>query len=99
MYAGLSRHSALALYAVITYMDTIEGVWFPEGGIHAVPTIMAQVAVKAGTTFRYGDAVETILRSPTGRVAGIGTMSGDRIMADAVGCTLDLPTAYQELTW
>jgi phytoene desaturase len=38
----LSPDSALALYAVITYMDTIEGVWFPVGGMHAVPTVMAQ---------------------------------------------------------
>jgi phytoene desaturase len=97
MYAGLSPDSALALYAVITYMDTIEGVWFPEGGMHTVPTIMAQVAEKAGGTFRYGDAVDTVLRSPTGRVAGVQTTSGDRIMADAVICTLDLPTAYQQL--
>jgi phytoene desaturase len=97
MYAGLSPESALALYAVITYMDTIEGVWFPEGGIHAVPMIMAQVAEKAGATFRYGDPVEAILRSPTGRVAGVRTTSGARIMADAVVCTLDLPTAYQQL--
>jgi phytoene desaturase len=97
MYAGLSPDSALALYAVITYMDSIEGVWFPEGGMHAVPTIMAQVAEKAGVTFRYGDAVETVLRSPTGRVAGVQTTSGERIMADAVVCTLDLPTAYQQL--
>ena len=89
--------SALALYAVITYMDSIEGVWFPEGGMHAVPTIMAQVAEKAGATFRYGDPVETILRSPTGRVAGVRTASGARIMADAVVCTLDLPTAYAQL--
>jgi phytoene desaturase len=97
MYAGLSPDSALAIYAVITYMDTIEGVWFPEGGIHAVPTIMAQVVDKAGATFRYGDPVETILRSPTGRVAGLRTASGERIMADAVVCTLDLPTAYEQL--
>ena len=97
MYAGLSPDSALALYAVITYMDTIEGVWFPEGGMHAVPTVMAQVAEKAGATLRYGDPVETILRSPAGRVAGVRTRSGARIMADAVVCTLDLPTAYQEL--
>ncbi len=97
MYAGLSPDSALALYAVITYMDTIEGVWFPEGGMHAVPTMMAQVAEKAGVTFRYGDAVETVLRSPTGRVAGVQTTSGERIIADAVVCTLDLPTAYQQL--
>jgi phytoene desaturase len=97
MYAGLSPDSALALYAVITYMDTIEGVWFPEGGIHAVPRIMAQVAEKAGVTFRYGDAVDAVLRAPTGRVAGVATTSGARIMADAVICTLDLPTAYQQL--
>jgi phytoene desaturase len=97
MYAGLSPESALALYAVITYMDTIEGVWFPEGGMHAVPTVMAQVAEKAGVNFHYGDAVEEVLRSPTGRVAGVRTTSGARIMADAVVCTLDLPTAYEQL--
>jgi phytoene desaturase len=97
MYAGLSPDSALALYAVITYMDTIEGVWFPEGGIRAVPTLMAQVAEKAGVTFRYGETVEAVLRSPTGRVAGVRTSSGERVMADAVVCTIDLPTAYQQL--
>jgi phytoene/squalene synthetase len=89
--------SALALYAVITYMDSIEGVWFPQGGIHAVPTIMAQVAEKAGVAFRYGDAVQAVLRSPAGRVAGVRTTSGARIVADAVVCTVDLPTAYQQL--
>jgi phytoene desaturase len=97
MYAGLSPESALALYAVITYMDTIEGVWFPEGGMHAVPTIMAQVAEKAGVTFRYGEPVEAVLRSPMGRLAGIRTASGERIMADAVVCTVDLPIAYDQL--
>jgi phytoene desaturase len=97
MYAGLAPDSALALYAVITYMDTIEGVWFPEGGIHAVPTIMAQAAEEAGVTFRYGEAVEAVLRSPMGPVTGVCTASGERIMADAVVCTVDLPTAYQQL--
>ena len=65
--------------------------------MHAVPRIMAQVAEKAVVTFRYGDAVDAVLRSPTGRVAGVSTTSGARIMADAVICTLDLPTAYQQL--
>jgi len=30
MYAGLAPDAALAMYAVITYMDSIEGVWFPS---------------------------------------------------------------------
>jgi phytoene desaturase len=58
---------------------------------------MAQVAEKAGVTFRYGETVEAVLRSPTGRVAGVRTSSGERVMADAVVCTIDLPTAYQQL--
>jgi phytoene desaturase len=37
------------------------------------------------------------LRSATGRVAGVRTASGERIMADAVVCTVDLPTAYEQL--
>ncbi len=96
MYAGLAPDAALALYAVITYMDSINGVYFPEGGMHAMPVAMAQAAEKAGASFRYGDAVESILRSPTGRVAGVQTESGAQIMADAVVCTLDLPVAYQK---
>ncbi len=32
MYAGLAPDAALALYAVITYMDSINGVYFPDGG-------------------------------------------------------------------
>jgi len=54
MYAGLSPYEALALYCVITYMDTVEGVYFPEGGIHAVPRGLAAAATKAGAEFRYG---------------------------------------------
>ena len=48
MYAGLAPDSALALYAVITYMDSINGVYFPEGGMHAMPQAMADAAEKAG---------------------------------------------------
>ena len=97
MYAGLAPDAALAVYAVITYMDSIEGVWFPGGGMHSVPVAMARAAEKAGAAFRYGDAVETVLRSPTGRVAGVGLASGAQLRADAVVCTADLPVAYQTL--
>ena len=48
MYAGLPPSSALALYAVITYMDCIEGVWFPDGGMSAVPHALARAATDAG---------------------------------------------------
>ena len=41
MYAGLAPHDALAIYAVISYMDTVAGVYFPKGGMHAIPKAMA----------------------------------------------------------
>ncbi|MDX6211166.1 MAG: phytoene desaturase, partial [Frankiales bacterium] len=44
MYAGLSPYDALAVYAVIAYMDTVAGVYAPVGGMHAVPKAMAGAA-------------------------------------------------------
>ena len=35
MYAGVSPYDALALYAVIAYMDSVAGVYFPAGGMAA----------------------------------------------------------------
>ena len=98
LYAGLSPESALALYAVITYMDSIEGVWFPDGGMHAVPTAMAAAAEKAGAQFRYGETAAAILRrTDNGGVAGVRLADGELVTADAVVCTLDLPVAYERL--
>ncbi len=98
MYAGLAPDDALAIYAVITYMDSIEGVWFPVGGMHALPVALATAAEKAGAEFRYGSSVSQVLRRrDTGGVAGVRLDDGEQIAADAVVCTLDLPTAYERL--
>ncbi|HYI52758.1 MAG TPA: phytoene desaturase family protein, partial [Microlunatus sp.] len=98
MYAGLAPDEALAIYAVITYMDSIEGVWFPDGGMHAMPVALATAAEKAGTEFRYGASVAEVLRrTDTGGVAGVRLDSGEQLAAEAVVCTLDLPTAYEQL--
>ena len=96
MYAGLAPADALAIYAVITYMDCVSGVYFPEGGMHAVPTAMARVLGESGADLRYAAPVGEILRDASGRVAGV-TAAGEKIAADAVVITLDLPTAYAEL--
>lgn len=66
MYAGLSPFEALAVYCVITYMDTVAGVYFPAGGMHAIPRALAAAAEKAGASFVYGRSVERVVpaRSP-----------------------------------
>ncbi len=97
MYAGLAPNKALALYAVITYMDSIEGVYFPEGGMHAVPVAMAKAATDHGVEFRYGTPVERVDRATDGRATGVVLVGGERIAADAVIVTADLPVAYDRL--
>lgn len=97
MYAGLAPDDALSIYAVITYMDSIEGVFFPRGGIRAMPDALAGAAQDAGAQFRYGTSVVELVRDGAGQVRGVTTDDGERIAADAVVCTLDLPTAYRQL--
>ena len=96
MYAGLAPAQALAIYAVITYMDCVEGVYFPEGGMHAVPRALAGAATKHGVEIRYGTTV-TAIDVQRGRAAGVRTTDGERVPADVVVVNADLPTAYAEL--
>jgi phytoene desaturase len=96
MYAGLSPYDALAIYAVISYMDSIAGVSFPRGGMHAVPRALAGAISKHGGDIRYGTAV-TRVEVSGGRARAVHTAAGERIAADVVVLTADLPTAYREL--
>jgi phytoene desaturase len=96
MYAGLAPHEAFALYAVIAYMDSVAGVFFPVGGMHAVPTALAAAAAKHGVRFRYDTAV-TSVEVTRGRATAVLTADGERIPADVVVLNPDLPTAYDSL--
>ena len=97
MYAGVAPYQALALYGVITYMDTVEGVYVPDGGMYSMASGLARAVTKAGVRIRYRAPVTRILRSGDGRVAGVEIGGSDRIVADAVVCNADLPVAYRTL--
>ncbi|MFG3105576.1 phytoene desaturase [Streptomyces tendae] len=93
LYAGVAPARALAAYAVIAYMDTVAGVWFPKGGMHALPRAMADAATDAGADLRWTAEVSTLERS-AGRVRAVHLTSGERIPCDAVVLTCELPAAY-----
>ena len=99
LYAGLSPFDALAVYCVITYMDTVEGVWFPDGGIHAVARGLAAAATAAGAEICYGAPVSRIVRrtGTSGPVIGVRLADGTFLAADAVVANPDVPAVYREL--
>ncbi|WP_433265779.1 phytoene desaturase family protein [Micromonospora vinacea] len=96
MYAGLAPHDALAIYAVIAYLDSVAGVYFPRGGIHAVSKAMAGAAEKHGVQIRY-DTTVTRVETANGRATGVLTADGDLVPADVVVLNPDLPVAYRDL--
>jgi phytoene desaturase len=96
LYAGLSPQRALALYAVIGYLDSVAGVWFPQGGMYAVSQALAGAAGKAGVTIRY-DTEVTRVETYLGRARAVHTAGGERVPADVVVLNPDLPMAYRRL--
>jgi len=96
MYAGVSPQQALAIYAVIAYMDSVNGVFFPKGGMHAVPRALAGAAEKHGVTFKYNTTVSSIEKS-NGRATAVLTENGERIPCDVVVLNPDLPVAWRDL--
>ncbi len=96
LYAGVAPRDALAVYAVIAYMDTISGVVFPRGGVRALPDALAAAAVDVGVQFRYNTMV-TGLERTGGRVDAVLTDDPGRIGCDAVVLTTELPQTYAML--
>jgi phytoene desaturase len=96
LYAGVAPADALAAYAVIAYMDTVAGVWFPRGGIGAVAEAMASAAADAGAEVRLATGAAWLERTGD-RVTAVRTTHGERIACDAVVLTPDLPVGYRLL--
>jgi phytoene desaturase len=96
LYAGLSPYNALAIYSAITYLDTVAGVCFPVGGMHAVPAALAGAAEKHGVTMRLGVEVTEVERRGD-RVVAVRTGDGEHITGDAFVINADLAAAWKLL--
>jgi phytoene desaturase len=91
MYLGLSPFEAPWVYAVLTYMEYGEGIWYPKGGIVRVAEVIAELAAKRGAEIRLNAAVKGI---DGNRVCLEG---GEEIEADAIVVNADLPYAVKAL--
>ncbi|HEY5335644.1 MAG TPA: phytoene desaturase family protein, partial [Mycobacteriales bacterium] len=96
MYAGLSPYDALAIYAVIAYMDSVAGVFVPRGGMHALPQALAGAAGAHGVDIRCSTGASRLVVS-SGRASAVELEDGSLVTADAFVLTPDLPVAHRDL--
>jgi len=91
MYLGLSPYDAPWVYAVLTYMEYGEGIWYPKGGMPAICEAVAKLAAEKSADIRLNSPVRSIDRK------SVTLESGEVINAKAIVCNADLPYAEREL--
>ena len=96
MSLGISPFESPAVYGLLPYTELANGIWFPKGGLYAVPRALEQVCKELGVTFHYRSEVKQI-QIAGGRTTGLSLGGGKTVDADTVLCNADLPWAYKHL--
>lgn len=96
LYLGLSPYESPAIYSLLPYTEVAGGLFFPMGGMHAIPRALARLAEELGVEFRYGADV-TGLERTGGLVTAAVLADGRRVPADLVLANADLPYVYATL--
>lgn len=94
-YGGQSYDSKAPGAFLIPYLMVEDGVYYPEGGVAAIPLAFERLARELGVEIHAGERVTGLTRKE-GRVTAVET-SGGRYDCDAVICNLDRLTAGQWL--
>ena len=86
-YCGSSPFLAPATLMLVADVEQ-QGVWFVEGGMHALARASAGLVQRNGGAIRYGtDVVEIVVHN--GRVNGVRLANGETVPADAVVANAD----------
>jgi phytoene desaturase len=96
MYLGISPFASPAVYGLLPYTELAVGIWFPLGGMSAIPRALERLCQELGVVFRHRAAVEKI-EIAAGVATGVRLAGGATVKADIVLCNADLPWAYKHL--
>src|SRR5262249_18732857 len=84
------------VYGLLPYSELGVGIWFPEGGLHALPRALERLAQDTGARIAYRTRVKRIDLEGK-RATGVTLEDGTKLRADLVLCNPDLPSAYRNL--
>ena len=93
---GTAPSDAPGIYSMMNYIDFVEGVWYPEGGIYRVVETLEKIALKYGVKIKTDSPVEKI-RVEKGGVRGVTLSGGLEIDADIVVSNADVVHTDEKL--
>lgn len=93
---GTAPGDAPGIYSMMNYVDFVQGVWYPEGGIYKVVEALEKIAKKHGVQIRTSSPVSSI-RVEQGVVKGISFETGEILDADMVISNADIVHTDQAL--
>ncbi|MEI7819075.1 MAG: phytoene desaturase family protein [bacterium] len=96
MYLGVTPYEAPAVYSVVSYMETGLGIWYPKGGMHALPRAFQKLCEELGVTFRLNTAVDRI-EIEGKKARGVILENNELLKADIVISNADLTYTYKNL--
>lgn len=94
MYLGLSPWDAPAVFSLLPFTEATHGIWFPEGGLHAVPLALEKVCLELGVKFRYSTSIRRFVVEH-GSATGVELEDGSVERADVVLCNADYAHAVK----
>lgn len=87
-YAGQTYNAKSPGSFLIPFYMLQEGVFFPVGGVRAIPLAFERLAKELGVEFRFGARVSSVEGS-NGRMKAVVLADGERVEADAFVSNLD----------
>jgi phytoene desaturase len=96
LFVGGDPFRVPAVYAALAYLQVEQGVWYAEGGVHALVRELGRLVTSGGGRIVTGRRVTRILISGD-RVRGVRTEEGEEISADLVVSNADAIATQAEL--
>ena len=94
-YVGMPPELAPGVFSILGYTEH-EGVWYPRGGMVAIPAALAECGKRNGMELRTGQRVSKVLVRDR-RVQGVALADGTEITARAVVSNINAKTLYLDL--
>ncbi len=93
---GTSPGDAPGIYSMMNYVDFVEGVWYPDGGIYKLIEAMVRIAEKNNVSIQTNSPVSRIIVQD-GEARGVLMEDGRTIDADIVVSNADIVHTDQVL--